>query len=40
LRSEEPTYLEFRDFDLEKEQAAKPAEAVAAKSGKYVPPSR
>jgi hypothetical protein len=38
--SEEPTYLEFRDYDLEKEQAAKPAEVTAAKTGKYVPPSR
>jgi len=32
--------LEFRDYDLEKEQAAKPMEAAAVKSGKYVPPSR
>ena len=38
--SEDPTYLEFRDYDLEKEQASKPAETAAPKSGKYVPPSR
>jgi hypothetical protein len=38
--SEDPTYLEFRDYDLEKEQAAKPAEVATPKTGKYVAPNR